>query len=1394
MTRHSKILVAVSLLTLVGLSGRFVFESSAPSAASPASTGWSESGRAAPSARLAGAIAASEEFAGGWTAGVDVATWTGLSPSVSPLAYGQAWNGPLPPSMAAFREWSLLYVGAETPFDQAFLELEGVTLARSRRAEMLALIESDPELALAVTVPAALRALLPPSVEALLETRVSGRGDYEILMAVQPLGSRQPEQEFRRVTLGARSYEASVYGRRSRQQSQEGASLHGIALEGRMAVHESPLRVLEPGEVVAAGVPAGRCPVSGAAVAAIAPQAEVNLAATTVIEVDGRWWQLADVALIDALEADLVAAEDQAGPSVPEIMAGEDVQPLPPSSWTTGSKALLIIRVDFSDKVGDPVAYQTALDLMNNQVNPYYDASSYGTTALVPTVTGATYRMPQTAEAYATGNLSSQLYTDATAAAAADYTIADYKHVMILFGRLNSISGSKFTWAGLGSVGSGKTWINGYYDFRVTVHELGHNYGLYHANLWQVSDGNPASASGSSTEYADPFDAMGGGSTDARHHFNPWFKNRLGWLPDTAVLPVTASGTYRLTRFDAKATPLNQNLALTVFCDGQRTTWVGFRQNITNNTSVYNGAYIVWGFGNNTQSQLLDMTSPGSSASDAGLQMGVTFSDPARGISIRPVAKGGAAPAEYLDVEITLGQPASPFVAGWGGSQAITALPAGTAGVRSVAAGSQHALALKTDGTVTAWGSSAQGQTSVPSGLSGVISVVARGNVSGAVTSAGTIALWGDGINGQTSVPSGLAGVSGLAIGGDHVLAVKTDGTVVAWGNNSHGEATVPAGLSGVVAVAAGNSSSYALRSNGTVTQWGGASGSVPAGLSGVVALAAGTSHVLALKSDGTVVAWGGNNYGQSTVPAGLSGVTAIVASALHSVALKGDGTLVQWGYTNSTGSMPPALSRVSALAANDSCNLVVIGSTILASPSFTAHPQDRSIGAGQSAQFSVTASGSGSLTYQWERRAAGGSSWTSITNNTTYAGATTATLTVSGATSGMSGDQFRCVASYAGVSPVESSAAALTVSSAPTIGTQPVATAGTAGGEITLSVSASGSGMLTYRWRLDGVDIAGATSANYTIPSVQAFHAGTYTVVVSTGGASTTSAGATVTVNAAPTSNARPLNLSTRAFSQPGDSLIPGFVIEGTGTKRLLIRAVGPTLSRLGVSDPLPDPQFVLKRFDAGTNAYVDLLANDDWGTNTNAAQIVSTATAVGAFSLNTGSADAAALVDLAPGRYTVVADGKNGASGLSMVELYDADTGTPSARMVNISNRGYVGAGASIMIPGFIVSPEGSRTFLIRAVGPSLARFGVPGVLADPRITVYRGATPILTNDNWDGIPGSSTTASVATQVNAFSLTAGSADAAFVVTLPPGGYTVQASGVGDTTGVALVEVYLVP
>jgi hypothetical protein len=151
------------------------------------------------------------------------------------------------------------------------------------------------------------------------------------------------------------------------------------------------------------------------------------------------------------------------------------------------------------------------------------------------------------------------------------------------------------------------------------------------------------------------------------------------------------------------------------------------------------------------------------------------------------------------------------------------------------------------------------------------------------------------------------------------------------------------------------------------------------------------------------------------------------------------------------------------------------------------------------------------------------------------------------------------------------------------------------------------------------------------------------------------------------------------------------------------------------------------------------------------------------------------------------------DGASGVVLLEVYDASSATTPS-LVNASARAYVGTGENVLIPGFVIGGSGTLRVLIRAVGPTLANFNVAGVLADPTITLYRDKTVLATNDNWSSGTNASAIASTATAVGAFTLSAGSKDAAVLATLPPGSYTAVVSGVGATTGTALVELYVVP
>jgi hypothetical protein len=360
----------------------------------------------------------------------------------------------------------------------------------------------------------------------------------------------------------------------------------------------------------------------------------------------------------------------------------------------------------------------------------------------------------------------------------------------------------------------------------------------------------------------------------------------------------------------------------------------------------------------------------------------------------------------------------------------------------------------------------------------------------------------------------------------------------------------------------------------------------------------------------------------------------------------------------------------------------------------------------------------------------------------------------------------------------------------APAFVSQPSSQTIASGGTVVFSAPATGTPLPTYQWYLNGTAIASATNPTLLVSGATAADAGSYTCTISNpSGTLKSSAAVLGVVNAS--SPGRLINIATRAQVETGGNiLIPGFVIGGSGTETLLIRADGPALTAFGVSGALAAPSLVLTNQSTGAT----LATNTGWGTNTNPtpAQIASVAAQVGAFALANGSADCAAIVTLQPGAYTVQVSGVGGTTGVALAEVYEVSyTGT--ARLVNIATRAQVGTGGNILIPGFVIGGSTAETVLIRADGPSLTAFGVSGALAAPSLILTAQSTGVTlaANTSWGTNPNPAQIASVAGQVGAFAVSSGSADSAVLVTLPPGAYTVQTSGVGSTTGVALAEIY---
>ncbi|MFO1450345.1 MAG: immunoglobulin domain-containing protein [Opitutaceae bacterium] len=433
-------------------------------------------------------------------------------------------------------------------------------------------------------------------------------------------------------------------------------------------------------------------------------------------------------------------------------------------------------------------------------------------------------------------------------------------------------------------------------------------------------------------------------------------------------------------------------------------------------------------------------------------------------------------------------------------------------------------------------------------------------------------------------------------------------------------------------------------------------------------------------------------------------------------------------------------------------------GVSAIQSPAIVTQPVSQAVNAGAAATFSVTATGTAPLAYQWRR------------NGVDLPGATAATLALTNVQAATTG-AYTVVVSNA-VGSVTSATANLTlaVAVAPTIVVQPISQTTVAGTGVSFSVVANGTAPLAYQWRKDEVPINGATAATLTLNNPQSGDAGLYTVTVTNSAGTIVSTGATLTVT--PLIASRISNVSVRTTLAANQVLIVGLSMSG-GSKSVLLRAVGPGLGAFGVPGTMPDPKLALYN----GNTQVD--ANDNWGGGTAlSADFVS----VGAFALPATSLDAALTRPIEGGRTMQVSGSQ---AGNVIVEAYDlGSANTP--RLVNISARNQVGTGSDVMIAGFTIAGTGPKTVLIRAVGPTLAQFGVPGTLVDPKLEVYSGSTKINENDNWAASLGTTFTS-----VGAFGLTAGSKDAALLITLQPGGYTVQVSGADGGTGEAIVEIY---
>jgi len=739
-------------------------------------------------------------------------------------------------------------------------------------------------------------------------------------------------------------------------------------------------------------------------------------------------------------------------------------------------------------------------------------------------------------------------------------------------------------------------------------------------------------------------------------------------------------------------------------------------------------------------------------------------------------------------------------------------VPGSTVGMTAVAGGGRHSCALTPQGTVSCWGykatlgaSATTTTVSEVAGLaSGVTAVAAGAGHNCAVTTTGAVKCWGlnnygelgDGTTATRLVPADVSGIAngvtaiaassalyvvptGMGRGREYALshscALTSAGGVKCWGVNSYGQlgdgttttrlspVDVPGLAGGVRAVATGYDHTCVLTSSGGVRCWGRSTWLTPTDLplfgSGNLAIASGGTEACALTAAGGVKC--GIDY-PTNVPGLASGVVAIsignsneplaspsaYTGVSHKCALAVSGGLKCWGNNNhgqlgdgttTDASIPINViglaTGVAAVAAGykHTCALTTMGAVKCWGYGWGSTPID--VPGLSSGVAAISAGGhhNCALTLAGGVKCWGDNGYGQWGDGTTYAvrAFPAPVMKASSVTVDVKGARFGTVASSpAGIDCGQACAADFPAGTVVTLTATPVAYSNFLGW--------SGSGC------------SGGGTCVLTV-------------------AATTNAGVTAAFSTPP---GRLANISTRGRVETGDNvLIGGFIIDGTVPKKVLIRARGPSLAAYGVNGALANP--VLQLY----SGQAVIASNDDWGNAPNVADIKATGVAP------TDPLESAILTTVDPGPYTAIVSGAGASGGVGIVEVFEI--GYSDVRLANISTRGLVQTGDSVMIGGFIIQGEAPKKVLITARGPSLSASGVPGVLANPFLQLFSGQAVIASNDDWIASPN-------VTAIQAIDVAPKNPlESAILITLNPGAYTAIVSGAGGGTGVGIVEVF---
>lgn len=599
------------------------------------------------------------------------------------------WKTDPAPEMRAFAKWAEKYLAALLD-ERVDLIAEGVELAKARREVLKEQIVSDPRRALANAVPIAVRKQLPDQVERYLEKRIDTFGDWGTQCSLpmpkpDGAGMMQTEPSETEVAyVGDVTYQAHHYGTRTAR-SVQGGSLHGIALDGELAVLDSPLRALEPGETpkgttvdfsqvkTTSAANSGGLISRGSASKGLASNGFASNGSAAGGSISMRFYQIGgivygksrDVTATGVVESGLKAkqngyknvretvtsgdgwmpSEEKQALSDSGAPGSSGMQSKPPVSHTHGNKTVLIIRAQSPGHMLDSsLLNQTNLNNIAADINTRYAYISNNRISITFAYTPV-YNLPSSFDAFN----ADTWHNEARARAQADgYNLNNYQVHALMHGPADTGYG--------GLMSANKMWLNNTFGQFVFIHEFGHYLSLPHAGLYQVTDGNPMSPTKTNITYGDGYCYMGASYNPySLGTYNPAYISKLSWMTNSDVQTITRSGTYTFHQYDGNVQ--GRIRALKVPRDANTTYWLSVRGNVdANGVNHANGVAIrAQNAFNSNDTILVDMHPNDGASENAPLGVNEEWYDSAADLRFRTISVQGSTPNRSITVQITFG-------------------------------------------------------------------------------------------------------------------------------------------------------------------------------------------------------------------------------------------------------------------------------------------------------------------------------------------------------------------------------------------------------------------------------------------------------------------------------------------------------------------------------------------------------------------------------------------------------------------------------------------------------------------------------------------------------------------------------------------------------------------